>query len=500
VAFSRDGRRIASSSDDRTVKVWDARTGQELLTLRGHPDKVNCVAFSSDGSRIISGTHDRTVKVWDTGTGKELLTLRGHTGSVQSVAVSADDSRIVSASWDRTVKVWDASTGMDLLTLGHFLPLSRVAISADGKRILGQDEKDKVLAWDAGSGQLLPDPPAGMPAGAGRTAASADRKVRVSIAGAGIRVRRADLEDVRKQREAHDRELLERLARFDPDWHRSRLDEALATGDDFAAAFHLERLLRVQPWDASLHVQQAHLLARLGKREQSAMHLAQALLLNRRVSLWPIDFGAARRGEQAAQASDWPRAAREFQIAAHQRQALPVCLTNLLLARCAAGDTAGIRQTMADLWQRVAGEKDATVAASLFSRAVAAPWDKADAAPLLAYTGRALRRQRYDVTLEDHGAALYRAGRYAEAEQILAEAVEARGLGGDSRTVLFQAMTVRQRGKRDEAAALLARVEAWHGKQKFATWQERVLWTTLLAEARKLIRTPPPMRKVGPED
>ena len=100
--------RIASASWDQTVKVWDATTGQESLTLKGHTDAVTSVSFSPDGKRLASASLDQTVKVWDAITGQESLTLKGHTALVWSVSFSPDGKRLASASGDQTVKVWDA--------------------------------------------------------------------------------------------------------------------------------------------------------------------------------------------------------------------------------------------------------------------------------------------------------------------------------------------------------------------------------------------------------
>jgi WD40 repeat protein len=108
VAFSPDGQRLASASEDGTVKVWDAATGQESLTLKGHTEAVYSVAFSPDGQRLASASQDKTVKVWDAATGRESLTLKGHTELALSVAFSPDGQRLASASFDNTAKVWDA--------------------------------------------------------------------------------------------------------------------------------------------------------------------------------------------------------------------------------------------------------------------------------------------------------------------------------------------------------------------------------------------------------
>ena len=156
VAFSPDGQRLASASDDQTVKVWDASTGQEFLTFTGHTDRVWGVAYSPDGRRLASASLDGTVKVWDASTGVEFLTLKGHTDIVSGVAYSPDGRRIASASLDRTVKVWDASTGQELLTLnGHADGVWGVTYSPDGRRLASASQDQTVKLWDASTGQEL---------------------------------------------------------------------------------------------------------------------------------------------------------------------------------------------------------------------------------------------------------------------------------------------------------------------------------------------------------
>jgi Flp pilus assembly protein TadD len=90
--------------------VWEAASGRELLTLKGHSDKIEAVAFSPDGQRIVTGSQDGTAKVWEAASGTELLTLKGHSDSICAVDFSADGQRIITGSWDATAKVWEAAT------------------------------------------------------------------------------------------------------------------------------------------------------------------------------------------------------------------------------------------------------------------------------------------------------------------------------------------------------------------------------------------------------
>jgi WD40 repeat protein/tetratricopeptide (TPR) repeat protein len=159
VCFSPDGRRLASAGD-QTVRVWDAQTGQQTLTLRGDPQPVSSVCFSPDGRRLASASGDLNkgdVKVWDVQTGQEQRTLKGHTSIVECVCFSPDGRRLASASNDRTVKVWDAQTGQEALALqGHTGAVHSVSFSPDGLRLAsasGSFRKGEVKVWDAQTGQ-----------------------------------------------------------------------------------------------------------------------------------------------------------------------------------------------------------------------------------------------------------------------------------------------------------------------------------------------------------
>ena len=156
VAFSRDGKRIVSGSDDKSVRVWDASTGVELKELKGHTSWVNSVAFSRDGMQIVSGSYDESVRVWDASTGVEFKELNGHMSWVNSVAFSRDGMQIVSGSDDMSVRVWDALTGVELKQLkGHTSSVNSVAFSRDGMQIVSGSYDTSVRVWDALTGVQL---------------------------------------------------------------------------------------------------------------------------------------------------------------------------------------------------------------------------------------------------------------------------------------------------------------------------------------------------------
>lgn len=206
LAYSPDGRYLASVSPDKSVKIWNGATGQAIATLHGHENFVFSVAFSRDGRFLASGSGQGAVKVWEVGTWKPLLdlqvaakvpsrtpkgqnivaslafspdgqhlagayednkarlwrldsgelvqTLEGHLGAVTSIAYSPDGRLLASAAKDRTIRLWEPDSGTLLRTLaGHTQGVTSIAFLPDTPRLLSGSEDQTVRLWDLSTGQ-----------------------------------------------------------------------------------------------------------------------------------------------------------------------------------------------------------------------------------------------------------------------------------------------------------------------------------------------------------
>ncbi len=155
VAFSPDGKHILSSSGDKTIRLWDVMTGENLQTFYEPVGGAGAVAFVPTGGRFLAGTNasnlngkwvlasENVFRLWDVKTKKILKTFRGHDGPVWGVAVSPDGSRALSGGDDKTVRLWDVESGKEVRSFnGHSEGTGSVALSPDGKRAVSASEDD----------------------------------------------------------------------------------------------------------------------------------------------------------------------------------------------------------------------------------------------------------------------------------------------------------------------------------------------------------------------
>jgi WD40 repeat protein len=114
IAFSSDGKAMASGTHDGVIQFWDAITGTALQMLKGHRRSINYLAFSPDSEIMASASEDRTLRLWNFTTGAVLHTLKGHAGAIHTAVFSPDGKMVASASKDKTVRLWDTATGAAL--------------------------------------------------------------------------------------------------------------------------------------------------------------------------------------------------------------------------------------------------------------------------------------------------------------------------------------------------------------------------------------------------
>ena len=156
LAFSPDGRLLASGSYDQTIRLWDLATGQCVKTLHGHASGVQTLAFSPDGRRLASGGHESDLWLWDVQTGQCVKTLQGHGDRILSVIFAPDRQTLISTSDDQTVRIWDVQTGDCILTLEtHVNWLLSTALSPDGKTLVTGSDHQAAKFWSLQTGECL---------------------------------------------------------------------------------------------------------------------------------------------------------------------------------------------------------------------------------------------------------------------------------------------------------------------------------------------------------
>ncbi len=156
--YSADGKKILTTSFDKSAKIWDAHTGELLFDLRGHSSFLYNGCFSNNSRKAVTGGGDDSIaRVWDVNTGKLLAGLNGQDGSFQFLVFSADDSKIFSTSvLGSSIFMWDANTGKLIKELkGHEKNINSLVISPDGKELASASSDNTVITWNAFSGKLI---------------------------------------------------------------------------------------------------------------------------------------------------------------------------------------------------------------------------------------------------------------------------------------------------------------------------------------------------------
>merc|ERR1719217_1874394 len=156
-AFNKNGDRFITGSYDRTCKVWNTLTGEELLTLEGHKNVVYAIAFNNPfGDKVVTGSFDKTAKIWNSLTGELLQTLRGHTTEIVCLSFDPSGEIVATGSMDSTAKLWDVERGEELCTLmGHTAEIVSLNFNTEGSQIITGSFDHTTKVWDVLTGQCI---------------------------------------------------------------------------------------------------------------------------------------------------------------------------------------------------------------------------------------------------------------------------------------------------------------------------------------------------------
>jgi WD40 repeat protein len=482
VAYSPDGKWLATGGWDRTIKLRDAASGEERLTIFGHAGFVLDLAFSPDSRALASTSEDRSVRLWEIPTGRQIGVFHGHTDFVQAVAFAPDGRELASGGLEGTLKVWDRRTGLPVVFDQHTGWVVRLAFRRDGRRVVSEAGPFRLAGettkgWDPATGVadpglngIVPDrrgdeylPPSSFPFWVPpQPATSPDGKlIARAWAGAGgvplgDRSRKVANSSVVVQDAVTGRVLHTLIGHtadlvgiaFSPDGRRiatASLDRTVKLWDPvtgrevFTLRGHTAGVLELafSPDGRRIISGSIDFTARVWDATPLPAEVLQAQATHYQQKLKGLGASeAAQRAESLARNGQWDLAAAAFGKFVEQEPDNLMLRYPLIRSLIKAGDKAGVRRACEDLLNGLVGSTDRTqfirVAWSCALTPDAVPDHEAPlrlAQVALAEHPEESAKEKSDM-LNTLGAALYRAGRFEAAIRRLNESIQARN-GGD---------------------------------------------------------------------